>query len=79
MEPNQERVRPVMMAAPSPKLRRTLSTGLVYRPYLSLMLQFDTTEADTALVPLGVACKPVLDYIDTIVDAALESDFGAKK
>lgn len=72
-------VRPAMMAAPSPKLRRTLSTGLVYRPYLELKLRFDTTEIDAALAGSSVSCRPVLEYIDTIIDAALESDFGAKE
>jgi thioester reductase-like protein len=72
-------VRPVMMAAPSSQLRKTLSTGLVYRPYLELRLQFDTSQADQALQGTPIRCAPVLDYIDTIVDAALESDFGAKK
>jgi long-chain acyl-CoA synthetase len=71
-------VRPVMMAAPIPRLRRTLETGLVYRPYLELRLRFDTTEADRHLAPLGVHCPRVLDYFDTIVDEALRTDFGRR-
>jgi nucleoside-diphosphate-sugar epimerase len=71
-------VRPAMMLNPSSKLRKTLRTGLVYRPYLELRLRFDTTQADAALGPAGITCRPVLEYIDTIVDAALKADFGAK-
>ncbi len=69
-------VRPLLMLTPDQRLRRTLQAGLVYRPYLELRLQFDTTQADRFLEPAGVLCPAVLDYIDTIVDAALESDFG---
>jgi thioester reductase-like protein len=69
-------VRPAMMLIPSGTLRRTLRTGLVYRPYLGLRLQFDTSEADGHLGRAGVRCPRVLDYIDTIVDAAIASDFG---
>jgi thioester reductase-like protein len=72
-------VRPAMMLNPSKNLRRTLHTGLVYRPYLELRLRFDTSEADRALEPRGVSCPPVVSYIDTIVDAALKSDFGANE
>lgn len=69
-------VRPALMLLPSEKLRRTLRTGLVYRPYLQLRLRFDTSEADAHLVPAGVRCPRVLDYIDTIVDAAVAANFG---
>lgn len=69
-------VRPVMMVAPSKKLQGTLRTGLVYRPYLELRLRFDTTEVDRRLAGTPVRCPRVVDYIDTIVDAALASDFG---
>jgi nucleoside-diphosphate-sugar epimerase len=69
-------IRPALMLVAPAKLRRTLETGLVYRPYLGLRLRFDTTEADAHLGPAGVRCPPVLDYIDTIVDAAVASDFG---
>ncbi|MCU0295974.1 MAG: SDR family oxidoreductase [Candidatus Nanopelagicales bacterium] len=68
-------IRPLLMLAPNDRLKRTLQAGLVYRPYLELRLQFDTTQADAHLQP-DVPCPPVLDYIDTIVAAALESDFG---
>lgn len=66
--------RPVM-AASSRKLKKTLDTGLVYRPYLELRLRFDTSEADKRLAG-AVSCPRVLDYIDTIVDTALATDFG---
>lgn len=69
-------VRPAMMLLPSRRLRRTLERGLVYRPYLELRLRFDTAEADAALAPQGVRCPRVLDYLDTIVSAALRADFG---
>jgi thioester reductase-like protein len=71
-------IRPLLMLAPNDRLRRTLRAGLVYRPYLELRLQFDTSAADASLEPAGVRCPAVLDYIDTIVAAALESDFGSR-
>ena len=74
----QKVVRPALMLMPAPALRRTLQTGLVYRPYLQMRLQFDTTEARSCLEPRGVRCPPVVDYIDTIVDAAIASDFGKR-
>lgn len=71
-------VRPAMMAAPSPALKRTLRTGLVYRPYLELRLRFDTREVDQKLAG-KVRCPRVLDYIDTIVSEALRTDFGKRE
>ena len=71
-------VRPALMVAPSDKLKKTLTTGLVYRPYLELRLSFDTREADRRLHPIGVVCPKVLQYIDTIIDTALHTDFGRK-
>src|SRR4029078_8106171 len=38
----QRVVRPALMVMPAPSLRRTLQTGLVYRPYLQMRLRFDT-------------------------------------
>ena len=72
-------VRPALMLIPNQRLRRTLQAGLVYRPYLELRLQFDTNGADHFLDPAGVRCPAVMDYIDTIVSAALESDFGQRE
>lgn len=69
-------IRPVLMLVPDARLKRTLNAGLVYRPYLELRMQFDTSEADAVLDTAGVHCPAVLDYIDTIVAAALASDFG---
>jgi thioester reductase-like protein len=71
----REVVRPALNLVPSKKLRRTLETGLAYRPYLELRLRFDTAEVDAKLLD-KVRCPPVLEYIDTIIDAALRSDFG---
>jgi thioester reductase-like protein len=72
-------VRPLMMAAPSSAVRRTLRSGLVYRPYLELRSRFDTRLADAALGAAGLSCPRVLDYIDTIVDTALAQDFGRRE
>ncbi len=71
-------VRPALQAVPSSRMRRTLRAGLVYRPYLELRVRFDTAQADAALAGTGVTCPRVVDYMDTIVRAALESDFGAR-
>jgi len=74
----QRVVRPALMMMPAPALRRTLETGLVYRPYLQMRLRFDTTLTRGKLEPRGVRCPRVVDYIDTIVDAAIASDFGKR-
>jgi nucleoside-diphosphate-sugar epimerase len=74
----QRVVRPALMLMPAPALRRTLRTGLVYRPYLQMRLRFDTTEADEQLDSHAVRCPRVVEYIDTIVDAAIASDFGKR-
>lgn len=71
-------IRPALLMTPSPRLRRTLATGLVYRPYLELRLQFDTSGADRHLEPLGITCPPVTEYIDTVVRTAIETDFGRR-
>ena len=74
----QRVVRPALMMMPAPALRRTLQTGLVYRPYLQMRLRFDAAGARVRLEPKGVRCPRVVDYIDTIVDAAIASDFGKR-
>lgn len=71
-------VRPALMMLPSANLRKTLRTGLVYRPYLELRVQFDAREADERLSRAGVLCPRVVDYIENVVDAAIASDFGRK-
>ena len=75
----QRVVRPALMMMPSPALRRTLRTGLVYRPYLQMRVQFDTSDAEDRLRAHGIGCPRVVDYIDTIVDAAIASDFGKRR
>jgi long-chain acyl-CoA synthetase len=74
----QRVVRPALMMMPAPALRRTLQTGLVYRPYLQMRLRFDTANTRGTLEPQGLRCPRVVDYIDTIVDAAIASDFGKR-
>ncbi|MFN8126553.1 MAG: SDR family oxidoreductase [Candidatus Nanopelagicales bacterium] len=69
-------VRPLLMAIPSQQIRRTLNAGLVYRPYLELRVQFDTRNADERLAGQGVVCPAVAAYIDTVISAAIDSDFG---
>jgi thioester reductase-like protein len=69
-------VRPALRATGSRRLERTLSSGLVYRPYLELRLRFDTTHADRVLEKAGLRCPRVMDYLDTIVSHALATDFG---
>jgi thioester reductase-like protein len=70
-------VRPALRVAPSQGIKRTLSTGVVYRPYLELRLRFETREADRHLAGT-VKCPRVVDYIDTIVAEALRTDFGKR-
>ena len=74
----QRVVRPALMLLPVPGLRRTLRAGLVYRPYLQMRVRFDTARASAHLEPREVRCPRVLDYIDTIVDAAVRTDFGKR-
>lgn len=72
-------IRPALMLTPSERLKRTLRTAIVYRPYLELRLQFDTTQADELLTAVDVICPRVDDYFDTILRAAIDSDFGRRK
>jgi thioester reductase-like protein len=72
-------VRPALRATGSKGIAKTLAAGLVYRPYLELRLRFDTTHADRHLGAAGVSCPAVSDYIDTIVDHALATDFGKRE
>lgn len=76
--PWRKLVRPALSRLPVRSLRRTLRTGAAYRPYLDLRLRFDTTEADRALARTDVRCPAVLEYIHTIIEAALRSDFGRR-
>lgn len=71
-------VRPLLMLTPSRRIHRTLKSGLVYRPYLELDLQFDTHQADRHLHAAGVSCPAVTDYIETVVRVAIASDFGRR-
>lgn len=71
-------VRPALQATRIKGFERTLDAGLVYRPYLELRLRFDTTHADRHLRKAGVVCPAVTDYLDTIVDHALATDFGKR-
>ena len=43
-----------------------------------MRVRFDTSEADQRLDAHGLRCPRVVDYIDTIVDAAIASDFGKR-
>jgi thioester reductase-like protein len=71
-------IRPALMLLPSKNLRNTLLTGRVYQPYLELRLQFDTSRADSHLQAVGIGCPRVIEYIDTILEAAIASDFGRR-
>jgi long-chain acyl-CoA synthetase len=60
------------------RVKRILTNGRVYTPYLSLQLQFDTTIARAALGPLGIAAPPVEEFFLNQMRFARDTDWGKK-
>jgi thioester reductase-like protein len=71
-------VRPLLFMALWGRKRRVLRDGRAYRDYFTMRMQFDTTNADRLLGPVGVYPPPVLDYLDRLFHYCVASDWGRK-
>jgi long-chain acyl-CoA synthetase len=60
------------------RLRHVLLTGRVYTPYLSLDLQFDTSNARAALAGTDISVPRVEEYFSTLFRYCIETDWGKK-
>jgi long-chain acyl-CoA synthetase len=71
-------VRPLLFMTLWGRKRRVLRDGRAYRDYFTMRMQFDTTNADRLLGPLGVTPPPVLEYLDRLFHYCVASDWGRK-
>jgi long-chain acyl-CoA synthetase len=58
--------------------RRILRQGRLYRPYLDMRLEFDTTQADALLEPAGIVPPRVMDYLERLFAFCVETDWGRR-
>jgi len=71
-------IRPLLLIALWGKKRRVLSDGRAYRDYFTMKMQFDSSNAERLLGPVGVCPPPVLDYLDRLFHYCVASDWGRK-
>lgn len=71
-------LRPLLFLSLWGRKRRVLRDGRAYRDYFTMRMQFDTTNADRLLHPVGVSPPPVLDYLDRLFHYCVASDWGRK-
>jgi thioester reductase-like protein len=71
-------VRPILFMALWGRKRRVLRDGRAYRDYFTMRMQFDTTNAERLLEPLGVQPPHVLDYLDRLFSYCVASEWGRK-
>jgi len=71
-------VRPLLFISLWGRKRRVLRDGRAYRDYFTMKMQFDTTNAERLLKPVGVSPPPVLDYLDRLFSYCVASDWGRK-
>jgi len=71
-------VRPILFMILWGRKRRVLSDGRAYRDYFTMKMQFDTTNAERLLGPLGVQPPQVLDYLDCLFNYCVASEWGRK-
>jgi long-chain acyl-CoA synthetase len=71
-------VRPILFASLWGKKRRVLRDGRAYRDYFTMRMQFDTTNAERLLEPVGIRPPQVLDYLDRLFHYCVASDWGRK-
>lgn len=72
------RARPLVDRLTFGRLRRILTTGRVYTPYLSLRLYFDTTRAREALAPGQIEAPRVDEFFLNQLRFARDTDWGKK-
>jgi long-chain acyl-CoA synthetase len=71
-------VRPLLFLALWGRKRRVLRDGRAYRDYFTMRMQFDTSNAERLLEPVGVSPPRVLDYLDRLFHYCVASDWGRK-
>jgi len=71
-------VRPLIDRFAFGRLRHILLTGRVYTPYLSLDLQFDTSNARAALRGTNIAVPRVEEYFAALFRYCVETDWGKR-
>jgi long-chain acyl-CoA synthetase len=71
-------IRPLLWVSLWGRKRRVLRDGRAYRDYFTMRMQFDTANADRLLGPAGVCPPPVLDYLDSLFNYCVASDWGRK-
>jgi long-chain acyl-CoA synthetase len=71
-------VRPLALLFLSRRRARVLRAGRVYRPYLSMRLNFDLAGAREVLVPAGLTPPRVIDYVERLFRYCVDSDWGRR-
>jgi thioester reductase-like protein len=71
-------IRPLLFLLLWGRKRRVLVDGRAYRDYFTMRMQFDTSNAEKLLGPVGIAPPPVLDYLDRLFTYCVASDWGRK-
>jgi long-chain acyl-CoA synthetase len=72
-------IRPLLSLALWGRKRRVLVDGAAYRDYFTMRMQFDTTNAERLLGPVGIVPPPVMDYLDRLLHYCVASDWGRKE
>jgi thioester reductase-like protein len=69
-------LRPLLFAALWGRKRRVLRDGRAYRDYFTMKMQFDTTNAERLLEPVGLRPPPVLAYLERLFRYCVATDWG---
>ena len=72
-------VRPLLSLALWGRKRRVLVDGRAYRDYFTMRMQFDTTNSERLLGPVGICPPPVMEYLDRLLHYCVASDWGRKE
>ena len=72
-------IRPLLSLVLWGRKRRVLVDGAAYRDYFTMRMQFDTTNAERLLGPVGICPPPVMDYLDRLLHYCVASDWGRKE
>jgi len=71
-------IRPLLYVSLWGRKRRVLIDGRAYRDYFTMRMQFDTTNAERLLAPVGICPPPVMDYLDRLFNYCVASEWGRK-
>lgn len=69
---------PLLVARSRGRRRRWLEQAPVFFPYFALRVRHDTTRAQAALAPAGIAPPPLADYFGRLVDFAQAAEWGRR-